>query len=337
MIFNRKILHSRHQLSHQQIDRLLNENSGSRYLAEKMRQLERVKYFISLADLLISNEVFFVCYKGAMLSYRIYGDASIRKSVDADIYVDSKIIGRAVEVLLGSGYTFSEEFCWPEKKIQQELIIESSNHIAFDSQGKKLHVELHWALNQCIPVSEKRFKELLNENLTEINYAGRKLLVLNKEFELVNLLIHGSKHAWSNFKWLLDIRDYSVSDIDKEKFSGLVREFKAERIVRQTNILLEKYFNYTLPFNYKCRVPSSFISIPIKTIENENREIGKTSNIIENYIYQWLMFPGLISVKKKFITSIFHAGDLNNIDSKYKIVYYLYRPYSFFRRRVVGS
>jgi len=49
---DRHILHDRHRLSHHQIDRIVGEDSGNKFLNEKLRQLACLKQFLQVTDLL---------------------------------------------------------------------------------------------------------------------------------------------------------------------------------------------------------------------------------------------------------------------------------------------
>lgn len=86
---DRKLLHQRHRLSHQQIDRLLGESHSKEFLGEKIERMEAVRNFLSVTDLLRENEIPFVSIKGPLLSYRIYGDPSVRFSHDIDLLIET--------------------------------------------------------------------------------------------------------------------------------------------------------------------------------------------------------------------------------------------------------
>ncbi len=61
-------------------------------------------------------------------------------------------------------------------------------------------------------------------------------------------------------------KDYPFEEIDKEKFYELVSKMKAERIVSQTNILLEKLFNVTMPFKEEVRLPERLVKYPLHAL-----------------------------------------------------------------------
>jgi hypothetical protein len=49
---DRKLLHDRHRLSHEQIDVLLSENRAREFLQEKMMRMASIKHFLEITDIL---------------------------------------------------------------------------------------------------------------------------------------------------------------------------------------------------------------------------------------------------------------------------------------------
>lgn len=331
---NRDYLKTRHRLSYQQIDQLLGEDSGTKYLPEKLRQLDSVKTFLWVTDLFRQNNIPFVSLKGPMLSYRIYHDPSVRISHDMDILTDRSVIDSVVSILTKSGFRLIEVASWPQKKAQQNLIIQTCHHLSFYHEERHSCVEVHWALMNTIPISSRKQKNLLGENLTEIDFAGRKFTVLNKEFELLFLLLHGSRHGWNRLKWLIDIKDYPVDDIDSVLFEKLVIKLKAQRIIGQVNFLLNHFFQKQLPFSGGKSIPDYFIRYARESVDKEICITQSSQDIVHYYYYLWHMFPDVYYKFKLIAGILFRLGDVSEIDSSFTVVYFLYRPYSFIKRRI---
>ena len=333
-LHDRKYLRERHRLSHQQIDRLLGENSGKKFLKEKLDCIKAVENFLSVTDLLRSYEIPFVCLKGATLSYRIYKELSVRVSHDIDILIELKMVEKVLEVFLNEGFSLTESFVWSQNKAQQKMITHSAHHLSLYNKEKCCCVEFHWTLMQGLPVSEKRLKTIIARNLTEENISGRKFTLLSKELELLFLLIHGSRHQWSRLKWLIDIKEYPINEIDEEKFCELAKLFKAGRIIGQANYLLKEFFYCQLPFKGDNHLPEFFICMPLRAIAGEIKKEQSIKEHINSLRYHLLMFRDLYFKCRVIGTLFFRPNDMTMIDSSYRIVYYLYRPYSLIKRRV---
>lgn len=334
---NRNYLAQRHRLSHQQIDRFLGEDRSHEFLPEKIKRLEAVKHFIEVTDLLRNNAIFFVCIKGPLLSYRMYQDPSVRLSHDIDLLIREEDIEPVVKILIYNGFDFNENIFWPQQKIQQQLLTRSEQHLSFHHKSLKYIVEIHWVLMHTLPVSITKQREIISGNLTEIEFTGRSFTVLSKEFELLYLLIHGSRHMWMRLKWLLDINEYPIKEIDTERFIQLASQFKAGRIIGQTNVLLKKYFDSELPFPGGTHIPRFFIQQAQRSFDNKVEIEKSTREMIILLKYSWYMFPGVSYKLKIILSSLFRPRDLAEIHSPYKLMYYLYRPYSFFKRRILHA
>ncbi|MBE0650214.1 MAG: nucleotidyltransferase family protein [Bacteroidales bacterium] len=337
MNYTREQLHERHRLSHQQIDRWLGENSEGRFLDEKLKQLERVKMFLNVSRLLKENGVDFVSFKGPLLSYRIYGDTSVRYSHDVDLLIKMDDIDKVVKILFENGYHFTEHAFWPEKKAQQELLIRAVRHLSFINPRTNFVVEIHWVLMQELPLSRKRQREILANNLTEIEFGGQKHSVLKPELELLYLMIHGVSHRWERLKWLADIRHYPFKEVNAEKFNKLVKEFRAGRIVGQTDFMLKKFFNESLPFSRNGHFPAKLVDYSIQAVNSEIKVEKPFADLMIVFKNNYLMFPGLKYKSKIIWGAFFRHGDLQVINSSSKLVYYLYRPYSLIKRRILRA
>lgn len=334
-MYTREILHKRHRLSHQQIDHWLGENRSKEFLKEKMRHLKMVQDFIRVTDLFRENEIPFTSLKGALLSQRIYNDPTVRFSHDIDILIDESKIDSVIKLFLKNNYSLTEGSFWPDKKLQQELIINNGHHISFYNKELRLCVEIHWTLMHTLPVSQKKIKQIIALNQTEVFFSNRKFTVLNPEFELLFLLLHGSRHGWERLKWLVDVKDYPLEKLDIEAFKKLVKTFNAERIIGQTNFLLDKYFTISLPFIVTQIKNKKLNQIAIAFIESENVIQYTNEEVKRIYLNYFLMFPGITYKFKTLLYILCRIDDIKVIDSPFKIIYYIYRPYSFIKRRIL--
>ncbi len=333
LLQNRAYLHERHRLSHQQIDRWLGENRAKEFLSEKLRQLEAVKNFLFVTGLLTKNDISYTCFKGPLLSFRIYNDPTVRISHDIDLLIDKKMINPVMDILTKNDFQLSEGTFWPQKKVQQELFVDTVHHLSFYNRKLNTCVEVHWVLMHGLPVTQKKVQQIIADNLTEIEFSGRTFPVFSLEFELLYLLIHGARHGWNRLKWLADIHDYPVSKLNLQKFEKLTGQLHAWRIVGQANILLNHFFNAQMPFCRKKRIPAYFIRYTLGFIKDDNAQRLSTRESFNHLRYSWFLFPG-IYYKHQFIRgALFRPNDLKEIDSSFRIVYYLYRPYSLIRRR----
>nr|WP_319573304.1 nucleotidyltransferase family protein [uncultured Draconibacterium sp.] len=334
LLQNRAYLHERHRLSHQQIDCWLGENRAKEFLSEKLKQLEAVKNFLFVTDLLTKNNISYICLKGLLLSLRIYKDPTIRISHDIDLLIDKKKINSVVDILTSNRFLFSEGMFWPQQEMQQEQFTQTIHHLSFYNKELNICVEIHWILMHEVPANQNKIKLIIERNLTLMNFSGRTFSVLSPEFELLYLLIHGARHGWNRLKWLMDIRDYPFLQIDRHIFRKLADQFQAWRIIGQTNILLDHFFNTQMPFSRKKRISKYLVRHAFNYIKDDKIQHFETSAIFLHFMYLWYLFPSFFYKIKILSRTFFRLGDLREIDSSFRLVYFLYRPYSFIKRRV---
>jgi len=334
MSFTRERLHDRHRLSHQQIDRWLGENRSKEFVQEKLKQLKAVKHFLSVTDLLTQNGISFISLKGPLLSLRIYGDPSVRISHDIDLLIDVGDIEPAIKILNEKGYHYTNNSYWPKKKVAKKLFVKVVHHLGFYNNELGICIEVHWVLMHELTSSIKKQKDIIADNLDKENFAERTFNVLTKELELLYLLIHGAKHAWSRMKWLVDINDYPLNEIDKVKFNQLARKLNATRILSQANSLLNRFCQAQLPFNADDRLPRYIIRYALQSMDGEITENLSLREMISKYRYLWLLFRGAYYKFQMTIIVLMRPGKVSLINLSYKVNDCFCILGSFLKRRI---
>jgi hypothetical protein len=248
----REVLYHRHRLSHQQIDDLLGEKQHDLVLEEKIGQLNQLAQFLEITGALREAGIWFVSYKGPLLSYRIYRDATCRRFKDLDFLVRPGDIRKTIAVLGTFGFV-SRSFTWPEPGHREKRLLLFMNQYTLHHPEKDLSIEIHWSL---LKYPASRFKKLaatVEENLEQTVFAGQQFNQFSLEFELLHLVIHGGLHTWTRIKWLVDVHEIiNRFRIDQKKFDTLVKQLNAERLAGLCNAMLGHYFpeSEKLPADY---------------------------------------------------------------------------------------
>jgi hypothetical protein len=336
-LHDRGYLHKRHRLSHRQIDSLLCKESGKSFLEEKLNSLMLVSEFISIVRILNSKSIFFISLKGPLLSQRIYSDATVRISHDIDLFIKKEDFDAVYELMLSNGYRLCSGEVWPEGRSGRRMILKSAYHLAFCKEGSKFMIEIHWQLIDYIHISRKKLSHIIEENVMELSFNGESVRCFSPEFELVYIMIHGSKHGWSRLKWIMDIKDYPTESLNIQKFTELLSLMKAQRVLTQTNFIMNRFFNTKLPIKESCKINSYLLNYPIGCINSVIPERYSVKDILKKFIYNFLLFPGIIYRIRLITSLILRSSDAENIDSNHLIFYYLYRPWSFIKRRIIND
>jgi len=334
---NREYLIKRHRLSHRQIDNLLGENRSKEFINTSIQSLEFIKHFIELIDILNEHNISYISFKGPLLSQQIYGDPTVRFSHDIDILVDKNCMNEINKVLLDAGYSYIGETIWPDNKNQIKILMDSIQHLGYLHSQHGLMVEIHWTLSITLPVTLPILQKVISWNKNEEFFYGRKIMTFSPEFNLLYLIIHGSKHGWQRLKWLVDIKDYPYDKIDQQKFEELIKIFHAQRIVSQTYVILMHYLNYNQPMLFKTKVPNRILKYVYAFMDNPIYENQGIKDSISFLMYKLLLFKNTYYKFSVFTDMMISSHDAFKIKSSYKIVYFIYRPYSYIKRRVYNA
>ena len=240
--FSPTVLRERHGLSTYQIDKLTGRKESAGRFEDKIVALEKVAEFIRITDALNSESIEFIPLKGPVLSYSLYGDATVREYCDLDLLVDLPFVHKTIELLIRLGYA-PVGYQLPPSQIGQKIVIAHLHHVLFTHRMHNLRVELHWRLFQTPPVNFRKLDKLVGGNLSEITFADRSFTVFSKELEFLYLVMHGSLHYWRRLKWLTDINEYlMVYKIDWKKFRAMAAELRASRLISLANYVLSEFY-----------------------------------------------------------------------------------------------
>ncbi len=291
------VLRFRHRLSVQQINSLFGREVIEETLGEKAGTLVKVAEFIRVTDLLRAAGIDFIPLKGPLLSFRLYGDATVRRYGDIDILVDAGQVERARGRLLAAGYT-EYMFRWPETESGRQKALKYWHHIAFRNPDGEVITELHWKLSNRHWLNFRDADRFVRENICTVEFSGNNYRVLTPEAELLYLIIHGGAHRWGMLKWLADIQKYlEFCELDMVRFGLLVKRFDCGRLVTLCNTMLTEFFpdSSNVPLPGGKRMPGYMARMARETIERPSISGPESlSKILHMLPYSLAVYPGLI-------------------------------------------
>jgi hypothetical protein len=301
------LLNQRHRLSHVQIDELLKEKYSKEHVSEKRGQLFQVAEFIKLSDEFRKADISFIPLKGPMLSYRLHNDYCHRYFNDLDFRIPLDAVKKAIFQLEKNGYQ-PYFFPWPADSKKERRLIKFNNQILFIHPKTQLHVEIHWKLFKLEITNSRVLSEVLKSNKHQLRINERNFQAFNNELELLYLIIHGGLHAWFRLKWLVDVKDFIEKiPIDNEKFTKLVLQCNASRMVSLCNATLSHYFPLcpALP----CKSTPSAKKLVKFTISQIEKDEDYNKSYLDKVKFSWFKmhcFPGF-RFKLSVFAEIFHT------------------------------
>ncbi|MEN8225531.1 MAG: nucleotidyltransferase family protein [Bacteroidota bacterium] len=299
-------LYKRHHLSHQQIDDLLDDRGSADFPELKGQMLAKVHDFIYVSNILSEAGIQFIPIKGPMLSYRLYKDPSYRYFSDLDLLMEVQAVKKSIQLLQNEGYESS--YKWPTDKKREEFLIDRENQVSLHNPDKNIRIELHWKLIKYNITGKDIFKNIIRSNQTQISYAGQNFQILNNEFELLYLTIHGGLHAWQWLKWLVDVKDFLQNvSLDEDRFIQLTESLHAGRVIAVCNALLAEHFPGTKLFP-QAAGPSPYLLTYCRKAINDKYDLPRKSimRILGFTRYRMKCFPGIkykVSVMKHLLYS----------------------------------
>lgn len=197
------------------------------YLGREMEQISR---------LFTENDVRMLVLKGPVLAVDLYGDVSLRTSVDLDILVPLDDLDKVKKILIDIGY-INEEFFSTELDAWKWR----HHHLDFVHPQSRIQLEVHWRLNPG-PGKEPGFNELWERRRTS-SLTSYPVYYLGREDLFLFLVTHGARHGWSRLGWLLDIDKILKQKPNLDTLYKLLRKYHCLHIGGQALILAFKLLN----------------------------------------------------------------------------------------------
>jgi hypothetical protein len=171
------------------------EGLRSRFAAHALHSLQLQKEQRRLIGLLSAASIPVIPFKGPVLAEEVYGDCTLRSFVDLDLLLPVEWAWEGVQILIDQGYDAG--FAVPRKRWAG--LLKTENHLTLHHCRQERIVEVHWRLFH--PMYGLPFP--LPQHWAELQ-DGREGRLTWAE-TLVVLCAHGTKHGWSQLKWLADI------------------------------------------------------------------------------------------------------------------------------------
>ncbi len=138
-------------------------------------------------------------FKGPTLALTAYRDMGLRQFTDLDLFVHTRDVARAKEVLATHGFK-------PVRKLssaREAAFVRFDNACAFDNDRDVL-IDLHWRfapVHSSLPLETDDFWR----RLERVNIGNQTLSTLSAEDLLLVLCCHGFTHDWERLIWICDV------------------------------------------------------------------------------------------------------------------------------------
>jgi hypothetical protein len=179
-----------------------------------------------------------IVLKGPATGFFAYGDPTLRSFGDSDFLVRTENVQDAREVLLAAGFTRNYA---PSDERQ---LIKGGHALEF-SRGAS-YVEVHCELLER-HLSFDVSSDSLWEEAERIRIPGGEIWSLDEARLFLFLCAHGTKHAWSRFRWICDLAQFAdrLSPASAKTVVELARMNNGARILGVALSLVREVYGST--------------------------------------------------------------------------------------------
>ena len=133
-------------------------------------------------------------FKGPALAADLWGNFTLRQSMDVDLLVRPSQVGQAIEILQRCGY---------EPQADWKKLLPHAVELPCKKTGMPM-LELQWGIAPAcfavdIPIDECWHRASASQ------FGGQPTLALAPEDLMLLLCVHGWKHAWNRLLWIADV------------------------------------------------------------------------------------------------------------------------------------
>ena len=233
-----------------ELERLKN---GAR--ANAVRCLVLTAELIKIVDLLQSEGIQAIPYKGPALAVQAYGEIALREFDDLDIILRQRDMAKANDVMQGIGYR--PRFGWYFASSTSVVPGEYN----YRDQKRRLIVEFH--TEQTLRHFPVRLNlDDLSRRLVPVNLSGHEIPTFGPEDMLSLLSIHGSKDFWERISWIADISEFVQSrpQLDWDQVFRRADILHAGRMLHIGLALAANLLSAPLPPEVSARVQSDSVA-----------------------------------------------------------------------------
>jgi hypothetical protein len=148
-----------------------------------------------------------IALKGPALAQNLYGNFSMKASVDLDVLIRKENLYKAIQVLIGLNFsdnTGAHKFT--HKQIN--YCLGNFQHIDFKDPITGAYLELHWKINHLEHLTNVTLNQIWDRNFSVINLAEHPVYILKPELEYLFLASHGLSHSFRRLQWLYDFTSF---------------------------------------------------------------------------------------------------------------------------------
>ncbi len=289
---------------------------------------------IKVLNLLESEGITAIPYKGSVLASMAYGNISLRQFDDIDIFIEKHDVLKIRDMLLSIGYSplfnLNDNMVKTYLKSQDELIL-----IKKDSCS----IEFHWKFSSNFFSYPFVPESILCKNISNDVLNGKDILTFSPEDTFLILAVHAAGHYWSRLAWLCDIAELIEKyNLDWDEIINKSSKLNIKRIIYINLFLVNELLSSKIPEKILKEIflDKTTKNISIKIMNDIFHENSKSFTLMD-----WIYFHLKLreNLRNGILDSIYHVTvpsikELEKLKLPYKLypIYYLFKPFNLLRR-----
>lgn len=302
------------------------------FQANVRRNLLLTGELFKILELLKSNDIKAIPYKGPVLAHLAYKNIGFRQITDLDFLIDKSDALKVKEIMLTNGYELD-----PPLKVNDSFYVKFMSELRFINRNNII-IEIKWKFEgDWFYLADDPGILLGDSHTMEMN--GQRFNTFSAENQLLILCVHSAKHDWGRLAWICDICEFIKTEkIDWQAAIAKASKLGVMKIMFVNLYLAEDLLHLQLPdeivnqINSDSSIKGIFLTVK-KRIFIENKG---SLNIFEKFIFDLRKREKLIYAVKDLTNSLtnFTVADFEDVllpESLYPL-YYLIRPILLLRR-----
>ena len=209
--------------------------------ASALRNTMLAQELIVLVAALSARGVAALPFKGPTLAVAAYGDVMLRECGDLDFIIRQDDIPIARQVLIQQGYRL-KSFDAPDGDVCDEAFHYFTKHDGL------LEVDIQWMMARRL-FAFRLDRKAFWQRVRPMTISNHSIPTLSSEDLVIVLCVHGTKHAWEQLKWVVDIAELlrAHPGIDWTHILGAASALRCRRMVYLGLSLAHELFDAPLP------------------------------------------------------------------------------------------
>lgn len=212
-----------------------------------------------------------ISFKGPTLALMAYRNLALREFTDLDLLIQPCDVLKTRDVLIRNGYVLDSVV---PSDTDAALTHSSHRQISFVNGNREITVDLHWGLLHEMFPFQLEVGQLFESAFVE-RQEGVSFLSLSPEHSLLFLCAHGTKHCWSNLRWLCDVACHIQSNpsLDWDLCIRLAEPAGCELVFKHSLLLIGEVLGLELP-------------VPIKQYASQDTEAYSLAKTAQTFLFR---------------------------------------------------